>query len=169
MPLGKTHDLITFALAVPAFLVGYRWLGQPWLPGVFVIGMLFGGLMFGPDLDIRSKQYNRWGLFRFIWWPYQVLIPHRSRWSHGLVLGTAGRLTYFLVIITLAAAAGLILYEKYMSAPISGREFWDAVSAVQATLAGLDRKVLLAGVLGIWWGAATHSLTDWVVTFVRKY
>lgn len=169
MPLGKTHDKITVLLAIPSFFVAYRYVGHMRLPVVFVLGMLFGGLMFGPDLDIVSKQYARWGIFRFLWWPYRVLVPHRSSLSHGLVLGTVSRLIYFFVMVTLLLAAGMVLYEKYLHAPTSGCELWVAMARVQATVAEVDRKLLTAGILGIWWGAATHSLTDWIVSFLKKY
>ena len=32
----------------------------------------------------------------FLWWPYRRLIPHRSLWSHGPVLGTSVRLGVLL-------------------------------------------------------------------------
>src|SRR5947208_3323060 len=57
--------------------------------------MLFGGFMFGPDLDIQSKQYTRWRIFRFLWFPYKVMFKHRSRWSHGIIFGTLIRVLYF--------------------------------------------------------------------------
>ena len=46
------------------------------------------------------------GSLGFLWWPYRLLIPHRSLWSHGPVLGTtrAGVLSAVL-IVTLAVPA----------------------------------------------------------------
>ena len=41
----------------------------------------------------------------FLWWPYRRLIPHRSLWSHGPVLGTSVRLGVLLtwcLVVTLA-------------------------------------------------------------------
>ena len=55
---------------------------------------LFSGLMFGPDLDIYSVQYKRWGYLRWLWIPYQKTLKHRSFFSHGLIIGTTIRLIY---------------------------------------------------------------------------
>ena len=44
----------------------------------------------------------------FLWWPYRRLIPHRSLWSHGPVLGTSVRLGVLLtwcLISTMAIPA----------------------------------------------------------------
>ncbi|MDT4896465.1 MAG: hypothetical protein QOH25_1542, partial [Acidobacteriota bacterium] len=73
MPSGKTHDAITFILAAPTFLVAWGLTGNPALSVLATAAMLFGGLMFGPDLDILSRQYTRWGVFRFLWLPYRAL------------------------------------------------------------------------------------------------
>jgi uncharacterized metal-binding protein len=46
-------------------------------------------------------------LWLALWWPYAKLIPHRSFWSHGLLVGTAGRLLWlFLVCPVLVGLAG---------------------------------------------------------------
>ena len=39
---------------------------------------------------------RRWGPLGFIWWPYRQLIPHRSIWSHGPLIGTTLRLAMLL-------------------------------------------------------------------------
>src|ERR1043166_5192149 len=88
MPSGKTHDLVTVALS-PAPLAAAG------------AAELFGGLMFGPDLDIQSRQYTRWGVFRFLWLPYKTVFRHRSRWSHGIIFGTLIRVVYFAAALTL--------------------------------------------------------------------
>src|SRR5215216_3865705 len=88
MPSGKTHDAITVLLAAPTFAAAWGLTGQLSLALLATVSMLFGGFMFGPDLDIQSRQYTRWGIFRFLWFPYKFVFRHRSRWSHGLVFGT---------------------------------------------------------------------------------
>lgn len=53
------------------------------------------GMYLSPDLDLVSRPYKRWGLLRFIWLPYQRLIPRHRHWlSHGPVIGSAVRLVY---------------------------------------------------------------------------
>ena len=66
---------------------------------------LAGGLWLSPDLDTRSNALRRWGVLGFLWWPYRRLIPHRSLWSHGPVLGTSVRLGVLLtwcLVVTIA-------------------------------------------------------------------
>src|ERR671933_365414 len=106
MPSGKTHDLVTVALAPPTFAAAWGLSGGSLtLSAAATAAMLFGGLMFGPDLDIQSRQYTRWGPLRLLWWPYKVVFRHRSRWSHGIIFGTLIRVVYFAAVVTLVAWA----------------------------------------------------------------
>src|ERR687895_963508 len=105
MPSGRTHDLITFVLTPPTFLAAWAAAGSLKLAAVVTCATLFGGLMFGPDLDIQSRQYTRWGVFRFLWFPYKAAFRHRSRWSHGIIFGTLIRVVYFTAVVTLVAWA----------------------------------------------------------------
>ena len=41
----------------------------------------------------------------FLWWPYRRLIPHRSLWSHGPLLGTTLRLAWLLTWCLIATMA----------------------------------------------------------------
>ena len=100
MPSGKTHDTITFLLAAPVFAGAYAVTRSGPIALTVTAAFLFGGLMFGPDLDTVSKQASRWGIFKPLWYPYRVCFKHRSRWSHGLVFGTFLRVIYFIGITT---------------------------------------------------------------------
>lgn len=53
-------------------------------------------LWLSPDLDLpRCNALRRWGLFRFMWKPYQRIIPcHRHVLSHLPIIGTVGRVVY---------------------------------------------------------------------------
>src|SRR5918997_2470893 len=115
MPSGKTHDVITVLLAAPTFAAAWGLTRSPTLALVATAAMLFGGFMFGPDLDIQSKQYTRWGVFRFLWFPYKVVFRHRSRWSHGLVFGTLIRVVYFAAALALLGWAGVYLRAVYVA------------------------------------------------------
>ena len=69
---------------------------------------LAGGLWLSPDLDTRSNALRRWGALGFLWWPYRLLIPHRSLWSHGPLLGTTARLAVLLtwcLVVSMAVPA----------------------------------------------------------------
>src|SRR3712207_4145903 len=136
MPSGKTHDAITLLLAVPTFAAGWGVTGSLLLASVATCAMLFGGLMFGPDLDIQSKQYTRWGVFRFLWWPYKVAFRHRSRWSHGIIFGTLIRVVYFAGVVALLAAAGVYLRATFVTgAPPDWGSLLRAWRAVESGLA----------------------------------
>src|SRR4051794_21559906 len=96
MPNANTHDAITFLLAVPAAIAGYIMTHSVVSGSVVGIAFLFGGLMFGPDLDTASRQYSRWSVLKFLWFPYRHFFKHRSRFSHGLVFGALIRVIYFM-------------------------------------------------------------------------
>lgn len=76
---------------------------------------LVGGLWLSPDLDTKTIALKRWGIFQSLWWPYRKLVPHRSIFSHGPFIGTALRLSYLIIIITLII---LILRPLGMPSPI---------------------------------------------------
>ncbi|HEV3470682.1 MAG TPA: metal-binding protein [Pyrinomonadaceae bacterium] len=172
MPSGKTHDLITVVLAAPTFAAAWGLTGSWGLAAAATAATLFGGLMFGPDLDIQSKQYTRWGVFRFLWFPYKVAFRHRSRWSHGIIFGTFIRVVYFAGALVLLGWAGVYLRAVYVAggAPPGWAELAHAWRVIEAGALhyGLGRDALLAVFAGLWWGAASHTLTDVAWSVVRK-
>nr|YP_002049031.1 hypothetical protein PCC_0381 [Paulinella chromatophora]ACB42821.1 hypothetical protein PCC_0381 [Paulinella chromatophora] len=95
MSSGRDHDKITCYYSLPFAILcafGIGWKG-------FIVGggtFLIGGLLFSPDLDIKSYPSRRWGLLSIIWRPYCYFLSHRSLLSHSPLLGTAGRVTYII-------------------------------------------------------------------------
>jgi len=172
MPSGKTHDVITLVLAPPTLLAAWGLTGNWWLAAAATGAMLFGGLMFGPDLDVQSKQYTRWGLFRFLWWPYKVTFRHRSRWSHGIVFGTLIRVVYFAAVLTLLFWAGVYLRAALVAGGTTPglTDVYGAWQAAErwAHAYGIGREALLSVFGGLWWGAASHTLTDVTWSVLRK-
>lgn len=150
MPSGRTHDRITLwllpPLAASAFIVSHS--GEQTL--LLAGGFLFSGLMFGPDLDIHSVQYRRWGFLRFIWHPYQATLKHRSWLSHGPIVGTFVRLLYLSGILILAGIPLLTLLN------------WDWLfffeQAVQ--LIEIHPQETIALLIGLELGSISHSLSD---------
>jgi uncharacterized metal-binding protein len=169
MPSGKTHDLITFVLAVPVAAATY-YFTQDWtITGIVTIGMVFGGLMFGPDLDTQSKQYTRWGPLRFMWWPYKVALAHRSRLSHGILFGTLIRIAYFLVVVSLLLAVALFVRNYYLHHSSAGIvEVQDAFSRVWEILKPIKRDYLIAAFAGLWLGASSHTVSDILGSFFKS-
>ncbi len=175
MPSGRTHDAITILLCVPTFALAWGTTNSFGLACVTTCAMLFGGFMFGPDLDIQSKQYTRWGVFRFLWWPYKVMFRHRSRWSHGIVFGTLIRVVYFALMLALVVAAAIYLRAMLVNSAAAPK-FEEIVTAWRAIETGLRHyggttagtHVVWALLAGLWWGAASHTLTDVAWSVLRK-
>ena len=170
MPSGKTHDAITIILSAPTFLAAWGLTGSMALAVLATAAMLFGGLMFGPDLDIQSRQYTRWGVFRFLWLPYRMMFRHRSRWSHGIIFGTLIRVIYFAVVLALIVAGAVYLRAALVGgAPPGLDELAQAWRAIEANVrANVGRHAVWAGLAGLWWGAASHTLTDVAWSVLRK-
>jgi uncharacterized metal-binding protein len=169
MPSGRTHDFITLLLAAPTAAVTY-YFTQDWtLTAIITIAMVFGGLMFGPDLDIQSRQYTRWGPLRFLWWPYKIALRHRSRWSHGILFGTIIRIIYFLVVITIVLAVSLYIRDAYMRQQSSGiGEVSTALTRVWEIFAPIKRNYLIAAFIGLWVGATSHTVSDVLGSFFKS-
>ncbi len=169
MPSARTHDAITFLLAAPTFAAAYvvtrNLLASSIVAGAFV----FGGLMFGPDLDTVSRQYSRWSFLKVLWLPYRSFFKHRSRFSHGLIFGALLRVFYFVGVITLIGLAAAAVYASYSG----GRpprlddiaDVWRPIGAFVHSHLG-DNFYLL-GFLGLWFGAASHTFTDMAGSFIK--
>ena len=172
MPSGRTHDIVTL-LFVPPTCALVWWATGSWkLCAIVGAATLFGGLMFGPDLDIQSRQYTRWGPLRLVWFPYKVVFSHRSRLTHGIILGTLIRVIYFTGALVLIALFAAYVHARFFSgdpAP-SPAEIALAWQAIQTNLSlyGVDRNVLIATFAGLWWGAAIHTFTDVFWSMLRK-
>lgn len=169
MPSGRTHDAITFLLAAPVAAVAWTSTSDLKVAVAVAAAFLFGGLMFGPDLDTLSDQYSRWRIFRPFWFPYRSIFKHRSRWSHGLIFGTLFRVIYFLGVMTLAIYAAF-----FIKSALAGGEVPDAGSFLAAwrELGIAIREQFGANVLpavfaGLWIGAASHTLTDMAGTYIK--
>ena len=157
MPSGRTHDRITL------------W-SLPWVVGVtflltrsgeltlMVAGtFLFSGLMFGPDLDIYSQQFQRWGKLRWIWIPYQKMLPHRSVFSHGLIIGTLLRLLYISSLVAIVAIFGVAVAQLIWGFPWNWQQFAIAVGKWLS----IYREEAIAVFTGLELGAMSHSWSDW--------
>jgi uncharacterized metal-binding protein len=127
-----------------------------WVSG----GFLFSGLIFGPDLDLYSFHYKRWGLLRWLWRPYQKAIKHRSIWSHGPIVGTIGRILYLSLWLGLAGCLYLLIASTY-----GGKAYsigW--LLAILQQSIDRDRSIYIALFCGLELGAMSHYLSDWLVS-----
>lgn len=165
MPSGQTHDRITI-WALP-FIVGVAfWQTRSSSITLLIAGgFMFGGLMFGPDLDIYSIQFQRWGYFRFIWLPYQKSLRHRSFLSHGPLIGTTLRVLYLCGLIAVAAILILFVAEKILNMTLS----WHEVAKHLLDIINLHRTEFLALFVGLELGAMSHSISDWSNSAYKRF
>lgn len=156
-------------LAAPVAAAAYAVTADVSLTVIATAAFLFGGLMFGPDLDTQSTPYARWGLFRIIWFPYRSVFKHRSRWSHGLVFGTLFRVVYFSGAVTLLGAVLLIIFSAFSGGELPQTaeiaDVWRRIGSVTRDHSGL-MPVLIVFV-GMWLGAASHTVTDIAASYVK--
>ena len=171
----RVHDLVTWVSAIgvapfcywiardyPPVLAGYPLTTTPGTTTALLVGAyLFSGLWLSNDLDIYSRIYRRWGPLRFLWYPYQQLVSHRSWLSHGLVVGPLLRMVYLYVMIelTLICAHGVATAAGWSTAIVESgmrltSEVWPYVVAHPQICAPLIVGLILGGV--------AHSLVDLV-------
>ncbi|ELR98429.1 metal-binding protein [Gloeocapsa sp. PCC 73106] len=165
MPSGSTHDRITLWTVPWLVVLGWYLSKNGKLALLLTLGFLFSGLMFGPDLDIYSVQFKRWGKLRFLWLPYQKLIKHRSLLSHGPILGTMIRVIYLLTIITLVGIMTVGIAQLIWGFEWNWGQFrnylWELASKSQ-------RNSTIAFYLGLELGSFSHSLSDWLVSRAKR-
>jgi uncharacterized metal-binding protein len=126
---------------------------------------LFSGLMFGPDLDIRSRQFQRWGWLRWIWIPYQKFLRHRSLFSHGLILGTIGRSLYLAFWLSMLWLLGLAVLQLLWQVS------WNWQQELFKGWQFLKRHYpeAIALFIGLELGAMSHSVSDWVGSAYKRH
>ena len=172
MPSGRTHDRITIYSIFP-MAIGVAIATQSVVQVLlFSGGFLFSGWMFGPDLDIYSLPYKRWGPLRWIWIPYQRAMAHRSMLSHGPIVGTAIRLLYLSTWLLGFTALSIICWTQLQTP-----QHWKSLSLMQLEwllhqvyhqlkLYPIETLVIL---LGLELGAMSHALSDWSSTAMRRW
>ncbi|WP_414530908.1 metal-binding protein [Nodularia chucula] len=157
MPSGGTHDRITlYTLPVIAGVTLWQTRSSN-LTLLVASGFMFSGLMFGPDLDIYSRQFQRWGFLRCIWRPYQKQLRHRSVWSHGPIVGTVIRVFYLGCLLWLVAIAFLLVGEIFGVVTLT----WRDLGGVFGRSLVVYTTEYLALFVGLELGAMSHSLSDW--------
>lgn len=165
MPSGRTHDRIT--LWCLPFVIGLSFGVTRSLPltGIICLAFLVGGFMLGPDLDIHSIQYKRWGPVRWIWLPYQIGLKHRSRLSHGPIIGTALRVIYLAVWIALFTLLTVELLNAVWDAQLT----WGSLGNTVRYLFRQYWAEWIAILVGLELGAISHFTSDAIGSyFVRK-
>jgi uncharacterized metal-binding protein len=164
LPSGRTHDRVTL-WSLPLIAGGTLFLTSRadlafWVSG----GFLFSGLIFGPDLDLYSFHYKRWGKLRWLWRPYQKAIKHRSIWSHGPIVGTVGRILYLSLWLGLAGLFYLAINQLAGGKTYTGKEL---IGILQHSISS-NLPVYIALFCGLELGAMSHYSSDWLVSTYKR-
>ncbi len=123
------------------------------------------GLIFGPDLDLYSIHYKRWGKLRWLWRPYQQALKHRSIWSHGPIIGTIGRIIYLSLWVGLL---GLFLLGIAQFIGIKTYTGQQLLVILQQSIAK-NSAIYIALFCGLELGAMSHYLSDWLVSTYKRF
>lgn len=164
MPAGRTHDRITlWSLPWVAGLT-YAATRQSTATLLISAGFLFGGLMLGPDLDIHSIHYKRWGWLRWIWLPYRGSMKHRSPWSHAPITGTTVRVIYLLAWLGMFGFAAIAIFNEIWQFGWT----WDEIGTTLTRSLWQQRFEAIAFVMGLELGAFSHYTADWWVSSQKR-
>lgn len=164
MPSGRTHDKITLWCLPPVVGLTFGLTNSPSLTITTALSFLVGGFMLGPDLDIRSIQYKRWGPLRWLWLPYQKALRHRSRLSHGPVIGTALRVAYLAVWVALFTFLIVLVLNALWDAGLT----WQSLGATVRYLLNHYAAAWVAVLVGLELGAISHSVSDTIGSRIRR-
>ena len=117
MAAGRIHDSFNRTLNLPTSVITgtltyffSRDIGYSFQ----LAGIMYAGLQMGryltPDQDQNNPNYcdflaelfDPWfaKIFYWLFWPYGLLFPHRSIWTHGLVIGALIRLIYVFILFS---------------------------------------------------------------------
>jgi uncharacterized metal-binding protein len=169
MPNGRTHDVITVvtaAVATPVVLTSSLPEIGTVTAAVLVGTYLASWLIFSPDLDLQSRPYRRWGPLRFIWIPYQKMIPHRSWISHSFIFGPLIRVVYFALMVTLLYLGGMALINLFT--PIDSTGTLLKISRTVTGWVGTHPTIISYALAGLVIGGASHTLADIVYSWVKR-
>jgi uncharacterized metal-binding protein len=165
MPSGIVHDRITL-WSLPWIVGATYYLTDSGELTLIVSGsFLFSGLMFGPDLDIYSLQFRRWGVFRWIWLPYQKFLHHRCFLSHGFLIGTLVRLIYLSSFLVIFAFIIVAIIQLFSGINWNWHDFfWQKFNLINKKY----RFQVISLFIGLELGASSHYLSDWLVSAYKN-
>ena len=169
MPSGKTHDKITVVTAVAAVPVWWwesaakDWAGM----AIGLTAYLFSGFWLSDDLDTHSIAYKRWGAFRWLWWPYRTLVPHRSWVSHGIGFGPIFRVAYFLVMLW-ATMRGVLWGLMQAHIPVNRDAVLGSFWGLTTDWTASHPSWAMCALMGLVLGGVTHSVADAIVSWAKR-
>lgn len=169
MPNGPTHDFITIVSAAalaPLALNTDLPDNNPTNTLVLLGTYLASGLLFSPDLDLKSAPYKRWRMLRFIWIPYQKVVPHRSWISHSFFFGPLLRVLYFSIVMSLLTFIILAIVNALVPIDPTGmfvRTAYDVRFWMES-----HPWVIAYAAAGFVLGGASHTLADSIWSWIKR-
>ena len=157
---GKTHALGTQTLAVLLFaaeatngkLNRYD-LRTTLIYSAVLAGGTMLGLILTPDLDVNAgsisenevREISPFGenLWWVYWYPYRMVLPHRSPFSHWPVIGTLGRLLYITLPYWVGLGITYFLSDAWFTAMVENTLWLFALPYFRVAVLGLASADLL--------------------------
>ncbi len=169
MPGAHTHDIITVTAAIGLNGIYFTEAPHPSLElaAIFSGAFLFAGYACAGDLDLNSREYRRWGPFRILWWPYRVMVPHRSWVSHGLIMGGVIRALYLAAVFTILTLAVSWVAGR-LGTHINPQQFTSKSWQTAFAFAQTHQEQCLAFFTGFVLAGTTHSLADLISTGIKR-
>ncbi|MFN8671685.1 MAG: metal-binding protein [Candidatus Sericytochromatia bacterium] len=158
MPNGKTHDKVNWILLPPFAYISWDFSKDLVILLLFTVSYLFSSFMFSGDLDLVSSQSKRWGVIRFIWIPYRKFFKHRSKLTHGILLGTIVRIVYLSLVMSIFYLFLYYLTVKY--APTFNNELASKTNNLQNIFINQPKGYFIYIFLGLVAGAFAHTMAD---------
>jgi uncharacterized metal-binding protein len=166
MPLGKTHDRITWIFYPPFAYMAWDFSENITIVTLYSIAYLFSSFMFSGDLDLVSQQSRRWGILRWIWIPYRKMFRHRSKFTHGIVLGTIIRIVYLFLIFSIFFS--LLYFVTFKTSPFLHKELTSETAVFLQLTSKQPKTYFLAIFLGLTCGALVHTLSDELFSALKR-
>lgn len=165
MPSGQTHDRITLWSLPIVTGLAIAFTRSSNLTLLISGGFLFSGLMLSPDLDLKSRPFQRWGWLRWIWIPYQKSMRHRSVFSHGPIIGTTLRILYLACWVAWFGLLIVLGVQLVQELNFSWQGFAEAVGHWLSDY----WTEAIALFVGLELGAMSHSLSDWTNSAYKRF
>lgn len=164
MPKGQIHDKIALLFSFPTLIVGFCLFKDFNLAATLVLSTIIYAFLLSPDLDTKSFSYYRWSFLRIIWLPYRKLIPHRSRFSHSLLLAPFVKILYLslIILLILVIIAVVLNYFSFNTYIIILKSY--ILSNFKYSLSYIS--VVLIGFI---WANAQHVIADSVFSYYKSH
>ena len=167
MPSDDVHIKWAYRFAFVASIMLYVG-GLDLLHVIFLAGVfMFGTKFVSPDLDIDSIPYQRWGFAKVFFWPYLHFVPHRSKWSHNLILGPIVLVTYFCLVLVVIGVCLNVFWLPVIEPIID----WAQEMLTQVLSLNMSREnivLIIPFIASLLAAAAYHIIVDNVFKGDRK-